>query len=89
MRKNGEAVPPTVIPSNIKFHQNSSSYNQVFHKDRQTDMTKLIVASCNCAKTPKIPSLNADTEMSVVGQANYVESTNILCKKIKVRGILC
>jgi len=39
--------------SNIKFHENSSSGTELFHVDRQTDMTKLIVASRNFADVPK------------------------------------
>jgi hypothetical protein len=44
-------------PSNIKFHENPSSGSQSFHADRQTDrqtdMTKRIVAFRNFANAPK------------------------------------
>jgi len=47
-------------PSYIKFHENPSSRSRVVppgrtdgRKDRQTDMTKLIVAFRNFAKAPK------------------------------------
>ena len=42
--------------SNIKFHQNPTSGSRVVpcvQTDRQTDMTKLIVAFCNFVNAPK------------------------------------
>jgi hypothetical protein len=39
--------------SNIKFDENPSSGCRVVPADRQTDMTKLIVAFCNLANAPK------------------------------------
>jgi len=39
--------------SNIKFHENPSSGSRVVPCGRM-DMTKLIVAFCNFAKTPKM-----------------------------------
>ena len=42
--------------SNIKFHENLSSGSRLFHAerrtDRQTDITKLVVAFCNFSKAP-------------------------------------
>jgi hypothetical protein len=38
--------------SNIKFHQNRLLGAELFHVDRQTDMTKLIVVFHNFADAP-------------------------------------
>jgi hypothetical protein len=40
-------------PSNIKFHQNPSRGAELFHADRRTDRTKLVVAFRNFANEPK------------------------------------
>ena len=50
--------------SNIKFHENSSSVSQVVPCDQTdggTDMTALIVAFRNFAKTPKNEVENLET----------------------------
>jgi hypothetical protein len=39
--------------SNIKFHENPYSGNRVFHADKWTGMTKLIVSFHNFANAPK------------------------------------
>jgi len=39
--------------SNIKFHENPSVGIRAFHADRQTDMTKLIVAFRNFVNSTK------------------------------------
>ena len=56
-------VPNIVVRySNVEFHKNSSSENRVVpggrtETDRQTDMTKLIVALHNFANAPKNSAL--------------------------------
>ena len=39
--------------SNIKVHENSSSWRRVVHADGRTDVTMLIVAFRNFADAPK------------------------------------
>jgi len=39
--------------SNINFHKNPSSGDEMFHADGWTDMTKLIVAFRTSANAPK------------------------------------
>jgi len=41
--------------SNIKFHEYPSSEAEMFHADRQTNMTKLIATFHNSVNTPKNP----------------------------------
>jgi len=47
--------------SNIKFHGNPSSGAELFHADRQTDVTKLTVAFRNFANTPNNMLMHTQT----------------------------
>ena len=40
----------------VKFHEDPSEFFMPMDRERQTDMTNLIVAFCNFANTPKIVS---------------------------------
>jgi len=44
--------------STIKFHKNASSGSDLFHADRNSDMTKLVVAFRSFAKAPENDTVN-------------------------------
>ena len=43
--------------SNIEFHENPSVGAELFHEERHTDMTKLVLAFRNFAKAPKMKNV--------------------------------